>query len=341
MVADAVGKFEKHKARIAAELKQLNGYGLPAGYALESDPAQWDYYDVYVVGSVWANEVYNDVKMGRVAHRGADYSSTALDLVDKALQLGATRDEILDISSDKVAEMMLWEAVLARKGIFNPAMWQDKWKGSDIYNGIKDGKVYLSFLQQIDCFNVHGWQDDPGMPGYLPSADDMGLVVMPQAVSFGLNHEGKPLAEGSRSISTGGWWWGIPKTCPDKDLAYRFIRYMTSKEVQAQECSRFGMIPVRKDILMNLPEVFEQGWVGDMFKISVEQIRINKLTTVPLVKQYSRIEQLYVDAWYKLCIEPDAKKGGKLDYSDMKMKLAGQFLPRLEEIMVGKSETAK
>jgi ABC-type glycerol-3-phosphate transport system substrate-binding protein len=77
-VADAVSKFEKHLSRISDELKAQNGYGLPAGYSLESDPAQWDFYDLYVVGSIWANEDYNGVKMGRIAHRGARYGGTAL-----------------------------------------------------------------------------------------------------------------------------------------------------------------------------------------------------------------------------------------------------------------------
>ena len=341
MVADAVSKFEKHKARIDAELKSVNGYGLPVGYALEADPNQWDYYDVYVVGSIWANEEYNGVKVGRVAHRAKEYGGTALDLVDRSLSLGAQPEEILNITSDKVVEMYLWEKTLVAKGLYNPSMWQDKWAGADIYNGIKDGKVFMSFLQQIDCFNVHGWSDDPGMPGYLPQAEDMGLAVMPQAVSLGLDKDGKPLIQGTRSISTGGWWWGIPRTSPDAKLAYKFMRFVTSKDIQSQECSKFGMIPVRKDILNNLPAVFDQGWVGEMFKVSVDQVNLNGLTTVPLVKQYNQVAQLYVQAWYKLCVGYDARKDGKMDFATLKMKLASSFSAPLEQIMKGSAEPSE
>ena len=125
------------------------------------------------------------------------------------------------------------------------------------------------------------------MPSYLPEEGDMGLAIVPQAVSFELDSTGKPLFEGTRSISTGGWWWGIPTTSPNPQLAYAFARFVTSRANQAKECSRFGMIPVRKDILNKLPEVFDQGWVGDIFKTAVTQVQTNGLTTVPLVAAYA------------------------------------------------------
>ncbi|MBD3316822.1 MAG: extracellular solute-binding protein, partial [Chitinivibrionales bacterium] len=336
-VADAIVEYPAHKERIDRELKVRNGYGLPAGYEFESDPAEWDFYDLYVVGSIWANKEYNGVKMGRLAHRGARYGGTALFLVDRALQLGATDKDILELTTDKTAEMFLWENVLAQSGAYNPGMWEDPWKGANIYNGIKDGKVFLAYLQQIDCFLVHGWEDDPGMPTYLPEPGDMGLAVVPKAVSFALNDEGRPLYEGTRSISTGGWWWGIPKTCPNKELAYKLARYITSKEVQAEESAKFGMLPVRKDILNNLAQVFDEGWVGEIFRISVDQINTqldrDELVTVPLVPQYSQVGRNLVDAWYKLAVEYDEEAEGKADLGIMKAKLAEDFLVKQQGIL--------
>ncbi len=331
-VADAISKFEKHKKRIAQELKKQNWFGLPGDYALESDPNQWDWYDLYVVGSIWANEEYNGTKMARIAHRGARYEGTALDLVDKALQLGATHQDILSLG-DKMAETLLWENVFVRNGLYNPGMWQDPWRGANLYNGIKDGKVFLTYLQQIDCFNVHGWTDDPGMPTYLPDINDMGLAAIPKAVSFELDKKGKPVQEGTRSISTGGWWWGIPVTCPNPQLAYEFARFITTKANQALECSKFGMIPVRKDILLNLPEVFPEGWVGDIFKASVDQVTANALTTVPLVKEYPQVAQNIIDAWYALCVEYNEKKAGVLTLPLLKEKLQKEFLPKEKQIL--------
>lgn len=333
-VADAVAKFPKHKDRINTELKAQNGYGLPKDYVLEADPAEWDFYDLYVAGSIWANEEYNGVKMGRIAHRGARYAGTALDLVDRSLQLGASKEDILRLTSDKTVETYLWENVLVRNGVYNAAMWQDQWKGSNIYTGIKDGKVFASFIQQIDAFLIHGWADDPSMPSYLPDENDMGLCAMPKAVSFELTPDGVPTFEGKRSISTGGWWWGIPKTSPDAKLAYQFARFMTSRENQAKECSRFGMVPVRKDILNNLPEVFDQGWVGDIFKKSVEQIKINDDATVPLIKNYAELSQNIIDAWYSLCVEYKVPQNGeKMNFATMKMRLTSDYLEKQKQLI--------
>jgi ABC-type glycerol-3-phosphate transport system substrate-binding protein len=336
-VADAVSKFSAYRDVIGKQLKTLNRYGLPAGYILEADPNQWDFYDLFVVGYIWSKEKYNDVTTGRLAHRGAKYEGTALYLVDRALQLGASSNDLLNMTKDKVVDMFVWENVLLKNGFYNPGMWQDPWRGSNLYNGIKDGKIFLTFLQQIDCFIVHGWEDDPAMTTYLPIADDMGLARIPKAVSFAIDSKGRYVYEGTRAISTGGWWWGVPKTCPNPGLAYDFIRYITNKENQAKECSRFGMIPVRKDILNNLPEVFDAGWVGEIFKISIEQIKAQVsdsiIVTVPLVKQYSEIGQNYIDAWYKLCVEYDQEKEGVITSVLMKKKLETDFVTKEKEIL--------
>jgi ABC-type glycerol-3-phosphate transport system substrate-binding protein len=332
-VADAVSKFDKHKKRINTELKALNNFGLPAEYTLESDPSEWDFYDIYVVGSIWANEEYNGVKLGRIAHRGARYGGTALDLVDKALQLGATKDDILRLTSDKVVETFIWERALIKSNIYNPGMWQDQWKGTNIYSAIKDGKVFLSILQQIDEFTIHGWKDDPSMPSYLPNEEDMGLAVMPKAVSFTLDDKGKYAFEGTRAISTGGWWWGIPQSAPNAKLAYDLARFITNRENQAKECSRFGMIPVRKDIVNNLSQVFDQGWVGEIYKTSVDQILANGLTTVPLVKSYTELGQNLIDAWYGLGVEYKEVKGETENFADIKLKLASEYLTKQKELL--------
>lgn len=333
MVADAVKKFPQHRDRINEELKKQNSFGIPSGYELESDPSKWDFYDLFVIGSIWANEEYNGVKMGRIAHRGARYGGTALSLVDQALQLGATPNDILKLTEDKMVEMFVWERAFIRSGVYNPGMWQDPWKGANIYNAIKDGKVYAAYLQQIDAFLVHGWKDDPSMPSFLPDENDMGLTAIPQAVAFELDQAGKPIFEGTRSISTGGWWWGIPKTTPDGKLAYAFARHITSRENQAKECARFGMIPVRKDILNKLPQVFDQGWVGDIFKTSVSQVQTNGLTTVPLVSGYSDMSQNIIDAWYALCVEYKETENNMMDFSMLKMRLASDFQEKQKKIL--------
>ena len=285
---------------------------------------------MYVIGSIWTNEEYNGVKMGRLAHRGARYGGTALDLIDRSLQLGATKDDILRLVSDKTVAMYEWEYRFIKDGLYNQGMWQDLWKGANLYNGIKDGKVFCTYVQQIDCFLIHGWPDDPAMASYLPQIDDMGICVVPKAVSFELDSKGAYAFEGTRSISTGGWWWGIPKTSPNAVLAYDLARFITSRENNAVECSKFGMIPVRKDILSNLPQVFDEGWVGEIFKVSIEQMQQNELTTVPLIKQYNRISLNFIEAWYKLCVEEPT---GTFTSAALRAQLQKEFEPAQKEIL--------
>ncbi len=336
-VADAVEKFPDYRDAVDAELKKRNGYGLPSNYELENDPSEWDFYDLYSVGWVWANEEYNGVKMPRMAHRGALYGGTALFLVDRALQMGATQQQVLELTSEPMVQTYLWENQFVKSNLYNPGMWNDEWMGTHLYNGVKDGKVYLAYFQQIDCFNVHGWENDPGMPTYLPNPDDMGLSVVPKAVSFDLNEDGTPRTEGTRSISTGGWWWGIPSTSPDPELAYKLARFITNKENQAEECSKFGMLPVRKDILNNLEQVFDEGWVGDIYKVSVEQIRNqieqDTIPTIPMVESYSQVARNLVKAWKAVAVEYDEKADGIAGAETVADRLKAEFVPEQKKLL--------
>jgi hypothetical protein len=93
------------------------------------------------------------------------------------------------------------------------------------------------------------------------------------------------------------------------------------------------MVPVRKDIINNLPEVFDQGWVGEIFKTSIQQIGINELTTVPLVKGYAELSQNLIDAWYGLCVEFKETEDEQMNFSTMKMRLASDYLEKQKKVL--------
>ena len=110
------------------------------------------------------------------------------------------------------------------------------------------------------------------------------------------------------------------------------------------------MLPVRKDILNNLSLAFNEGWVGDIFKTSVDQITLqfdqNKVVTVPLVKEYPRVAQNYVDAWYKHCVEYDEAKEGVISSAKMKDAVTKDFASKEKGILgsdypVAAPDTAK
>ncbi len=338
-VADAAQNWKKFEKDLNKLLKDQNGYGLPKDYALEENPEQWDNYDLFVMGYYWAHTKYfnTNVFMPRIAHRGDRYEGTALGLVDGAIQFGAEPKDIMRMNADPVVDMFTWEAVFVKNGLFNSGMWNDPWRGSNIYEAIKDGKVFLTILQQIDCFLVHGWEENPEMRGYLKDPSDMGIATMPTAVSFALNPDGTYKKTGSKRISSGGWWWGVPKTSPDKKLAYQLARFITNHDNQAVECTKFGMIPVRKDIINRLGETFELGWVGDIFKVSVAQLEYNNMTTIPLVKEYGDISKNYIEAWYELCVNKYSKPTNeKVDANSIKNILTTKYLPMEQQLLKDK-----
>jgi len=338
-VADAIQNWKKFEKDLNKLLKEQNGYGLPKGYVLEDNAEQWDYYDLFVMGYYWAHTKYfnTNVFMPRIAHRGDRYEGTALGLVDFAMQFGAQEKDILRMDADPVVDMLSWEAIYVKNGIFNSGMWNDPWRGSNIYDAIKDGKVFLTVFQQIDCFLVHGWEENPEMRGYLKDPNDMGVCTMPTAVSFWLNPDGTYKKTGTKRISTGGWWWGVPTTSPDKKLAYQLARFITNHDNQAVECTKFGMIPVRKDIINRLSETFELGWVGDIFKVSVGQLDYNNMATVPLVKEYGDIGKNYIEAWYEICVDKFSKPtGAKVDEAAIRNVLTTKYVPLEQQILKDK-----
>ncbi|MBL8026552.1 MAG: carbohydrate ABC transporter substrate-binding protein [Fibrobacteres bacterium] len=339
-VKDASANWRKFEKALNTSLKEQNGYGLPKGYNLEEDPEQWDYYDILVAGYYWANTQYFNVNvlMPRVAHRADRYEGTALGLVDMSVQFGATSKQILSMDAEPVTDMYMWEAAFIRNGVYNPEMWNGAWRGTDIYKGIQDGKVFLTVFQQIDCFNVHGWEDNPEMRGYLKDPSDMGVATIPAAVSFELNKDGTYARTGTKQMTTGGWWWGIPQSSPDKKLAYELARFITNHDNQANECSKFGMVPVRKDIMNRIGETFEMGWVGDIFRVSVSQLEANDLATIPLDREYGETSKNYIEAWYDLCVNPFGVGNTKaLSRDAIKQKLNEKFIPAQKQLLSGAS----
>ncbi|MBL8025964.1 MAG: extracellular solute-binding protein [Fibrobacteres bacterium] len=170
-------------------------------------------------------------------------------------------------------------------------------------------------MTQLDAFFIHG--DDAGIQaGYLDDPDDLGFAVMPKGISMALNGEGAPLLNGTNAVTTGGWWWGIPKDTPDKDLSMKLVEWILSSSVQAEEASQFGMVPVRKDILGDISLLFGRTWIADVYNTSLKQLVHNKYNTVPLHREYGKIEAVYLDAFDDIVIKGNSgpSNGGMQSY---------------------------
>ncbi len=95
------------------------------------------------------------------------------------------------------------------------------------------------------------------------------------------------------------------------------------------------MIPVRKDLQENLANVFDEGWVGQIYKTSIDQIALQLddsiITIVPIDKDYPKISDNYLDAWYDIAIEDG--KAGTVDKASITTKLETIYTPKSKEIL--------
>jgi ABC-type thiamine transport system substrate-binding protein len=299
-VADAVANWEPMRADIDAMFADYNGYGLPADFALEADPNEWDWYDLAVVSYYWAHTPGDDgLTMARMVHRGKDYGGTLGELLTKIYQMGGGADDVLAMDTDPVIDTFVWEAFYVHNGLYNSSMWEESWSGGGIWKGFAAGTVYAAFMHQIDAFFLHGGTT-PDMAGYLVDPSDMATAVMPTGVSLEMDADGKPLREGGHYSQFAGWWWGIPATTPDPELSYELIRFITSYEWHSAESSTFGMMPVRKDIYADLGSAFPEAWMQGVFDTALAQYDMG-VVQAPQVPAWSDIGQNYRNAWYDVC----------------------------------------
>ncbi len=333
-VKDAVKNWEQYREEIQAALKRHNRHGLPTHYLLEPNPSEWDYFDIFVVGFYWKSKVIHGRKIPRIGHRGKKYQGTALRLMDRAYQFGAKRENILAMQGQAVTDAFTWEALYYNENIYNKKMTQEKWSGSDIWKAFGSGDVFLSFMTQIDAFFIHGAGTDK-IPGFLKDPEDMGVALIPQAVSLELEN-GEPMRVGTRSITTGGWWWGIPQTAPSPTLSLKLARHITNAQNQIEGCSGFGMIPVRRDILSELGLLFGGGWISEIFSVASRQLVENQYTIIPLIEEFPAISRNYIEAFYEISVRGNAGPNGKVSERHIERVLTKQYVPLQQEILGSK-----
>lgn len=149
-----------------------------------------------------------------------------------------------------------------------------------------------------------------------------------------LDGNGVPAIDGTRKTTTGGWWWGIPSKAPKAKLAYELALFISTNSINALECSQFGMIPIRKDLLQNIQNVFQEGWVGDVYRTSFEQINSqisdSSFTIVPLDKEYPALADNYIEAWYDIVMKRE--KGLLSTEKSISDFLKAKYVPKAQSL---------
>jgi ABC-type glycerol-3-phosphate transport system substrate-binding protein len=188
-------------------------------------------------------------------------------------------------------------------------MWEQSWSGGGIWKGFSQGQVYAAFMHQIDAFFIHGGSN-PSMQGFLEDPDEMATAIMPQAVSLELDADGTPVRVGAHASNFAGWWWGIPVTTPDAELSYKLARFITSYDNHKEECSIFGMMPVRNDVFDDLGAAFKEDWMQDVFKTALAQFEA-KVVEPPTATNVAQMGSIWRKAWYDIVTKKGYSESGE------------------------------
>jgi ABC-type glycerol-3-phosphate transport system substrate-binding protein len=158
----------------------------------------------------------------------------------------------------------------------------------------------------------------------------MGIALMPQGISLMINPRGDAMREGRRSVGTRGWWWGVTRQSQHKELAYKLAHHLANTGNQIEECSAFGMVPARQDLLGELGLMFGGGWTANLFHISSQQLVENRLTVPPMVEEYLDISHNYSEAYQAICLPGISQK---TRFEDIQTALEERYIPRQKQVL--------
>ena len=178
-------------------------------------------------------------------------------------------------------------------------------------------------MHQLDSLFISG-SEELGIKSHIKDTKDLGIAIMPQGVSFELRKDGLPKRRGSRKAHTFGWFWGIPKSSPEPELALKLAQFITSHENHLRECKNFFLIPVRKSVREAMEAVLNTDWKKEVCRKSIEQFEINGHHLVPrfktmvdfqkfLARYYNAFEQITIKKRYTRRDLTDKQSEDKVD----------------------------
>ena len=130
-----------------------------------------------------------------------------------------------------------------------------------------------------------------------------------------------PRGPAGTSSTVGGTNMVVFKSCKEARLAYEFLTYLTSVEVQKTWCSKLGQIPVR-------PALFDQVDVTGKPELKVFFEQMKTARARPPVPNYDKLEEI-TNAQMDLALQ--GKKAPKDALSDAAAKVNSDVLSALRE----------
>jgi hypothetical protein len=307
-VRDAMLHWHVIAPEINAALRAVNGRGLPAGYALEQTPSDWDSYDAFVLAYYWAHRRYDErPARPRVAHRTGLSTEGRLDLVGDAYGAGATNETIARRDSQPVLDWFEWEALYRAEGLYAEAMFAPGGLDDEgVQDGFIRGEIYLTTVDQMEAWTLHGGGHRGAAPG-VANEDDLGFVANPLFASLALDPRGRPARTTRKSFSfREEAVWVLPAQGAARATAYRFIRWALSAENHARECEALGTMPIRTDTVRDRVSLFRSPWMLDAFEAALAQWARSQ---EPLATITSGLGSDYALAWDQLIAQRAVSPG--------------------------------
>jgi multiple sugar transport system substrate-binding protein len=141
--------------------------------------------------------------------------------------LNSDGTEVLIDSPESIEALQMWVDLIHKYKVapINSATWQY----SDVYNGFVTGRIAMMLSGN---YNIITFQDD------APDLD-FGITFIPRA------------AHGQHASFSGGNLMAISRDTKQVDLAWEFVEFAMSEDIQVEVWAKSGALPVRTDLFDN------------------------------------------------------------------------------------------